>query len=76
MSKEEQKESGYLLTTRQAAKFMGVSETMIRDLTRRKYNPLPYVNVPGCKYPKYTKELLTKYFNSFIVDEQGEKQCI
>lgn len=76
MSKEEQKESGYLLTTRQAAKFMGVSETMIRDLTRRKYNPLPYVNVPGCRYPKYTKELLTKYFNSFIVDEQGEKQCI
>lgn len=67
------KKANYLLTTRQAAEYMGVGENMIRDLTRRKYNPLPHLNVPGCKYPKYTKELLTKYFNSFVVEPEGEK---
>lgn len=65
--------STYLLTTRQAAEYIGVGENMIRDLSRRKYNPLPHLNVPGCKYPKYTKELLTKYFNSFVVNTEGEK---
>lgn len=65
--------STYLLTTRQAAEYIGVGENMIRDLSRRKYNPLPYINVPGCKYPKYTRELLTKYFNSFVVESEGEK---
>ena len=65
--------STYLLTTRQAAEYIGVGENMIRDLSRRKYNPLPYINVPGCKYPKYTKELLTKYFSSFVVEPEGEK---
>ena len=64
---------GKLITTRQAAAYMGVGENMIRDLSRRKYNPLPHLNVPGCKYPKYTKELLTKYFNSFVVNTEGEK---
>lgn len=69
----ENRKKTYLLTTRQAAAYMGVGENMIRDLSRRKYNPLPHLNVPGCKYPKYTKELLTKYFNSFVVNTEGEK---
>lgn len=67
------KKANYLLTTRQAAEYIGVGENMIRDLSRRKYNPLPYINVPGCKYPKYTKELITEYFNSFVVNTEGEK---
>lgn len=58
----------YLLTTRQAAKFLGVGETLIRTLTARKHNPLPYLNIPNCAYPYFTKEMLIKYFNSFSTE--------
>lgn len=68
---DENKETTYLLTTRQAAAYVGVGENVIRDLTRRKYNPLPHINVPGCRFPKYTRELLTDYFSSLAVDAEG-----
>lgn len=67
----ENRKKTYLLTTRQAAEYIGVGENMIRDLTRRKYNPLPHINIPGCQYPKYTRELLTDYFSSLAVDTEG-----
>lgn len=68
---DENKKKTYLLTTRQAAEYIGVGENMIRDLSRRKYNPLPHINIPGCQYPKYTRELLTDYFSSLAVDTEG-----
>lgn len=68
---DENRKKTYLLTTRQAAAYVGVGENMIRDLTRRKYNPLPHINIPGCQYPKYTRELLTDYFSSLAVDTEG-----
>lgn len=68
---DENKETTYLLTTRQAAAYVGVGENVIRDLSRRKYNPLPHINIPGCQYPKYTRELLTDYFSSLTVDTEG-----
>ena len=68
---DENKETTYLLTTRQAAAYVGVGENVIRDLTRRKCNPLPHINVPGCRFPKYTRELLTDYFSSLAVDTEG-----
>lgn len=65
----------YLLTTRQAAKFLGVGETLIRILMSREHNPLPYLNIPNCAYPYFTKEILIKYFNSFSTEpKKGEKR--
>lgn len=68
---DENQATTYLLTTRQAAAYVGVGENVIRDLSRRKYNPLPHINVPGCRFPKYTRELLTDYFSSLAVDTEG-----
>lgn len=68
---DENQATTYLLTTRQAAAYVGVGENVIRDLSRRKYNPLPHINIPGCRYPKYTRELLTDYFSSLAVDTEG-----
>lgn len=65
-TEEEKKESGYLLTTRQAAAYMGVGENVIRDLSRRAHDPLPYINIPGTAFPRYTRQILTDYFNSFV----------
>lgn len=62
----------YLLTTRQAAKFLGVGETLIRILMSRKHNPLPYLNIPNTPYPRFTREILIKYFNSFSTEAQKE----
>ena len=68
---DENQATTYLLTTRQAAAYVGVGENVIRNLSRRKYNPLPHINIPGCQYPKYTRELLTDYFSSLAVDAEG-----
>lgn len=68
---DENKVATYLLTTRQAAAYVGVGENVIRNLSRRKYNPLPHINIPGCRFPKYTRELLTDYFSSLAVDAEG-----
>lgn len=65
----------YLLTTRQAAKFLGIGETLVRTLMTRKYNPLPYLNIPSCAYPYFTKEMLIKYFNSFSTEAVKGKNC-
>lgn len=69
---DKNKKATYLLTTRQAAKFLGVGETLIRTLMSRKHNPLPYLNIPGAAFPRFTREILIKYFNSFSTEAQKE----
>lgn len=50
-----------LMTTREAAHYLGVSEHLLRALTRRKLNSLPVVKLPGHKHPLFTKEVLDDY---------------
>lgn len=58
---------GKLLTTRQAAAYMGVGESTIRLLLRgRAGDALPYIKMPGYGNPLFTEELLDQYINSHI----------
>lgn len=50
-----------LMTTREAARYMGISEHLLRALTRRELNSLPVVKLPGHKHPLFTKEVLDDY---------------
>lgn len=70
---DKDKAEHYLLTTRQAAKFLGIGEVLVRTLMARKHNPLPYLNIPNCAYPYFTKEMLIKYFNSFSTEAMKGK---
>lgn len=40
---------------------MGVSEHLLRALTRRELNSLPVIKLPGHKHPLFTKEVLDDY---------------
>ena len=58
---------GKLLTTRQAAAYMGVGESAIREFLREKDNDaLPYVKLPGYGNPLFTEELLDQYISSHV----------
>ena len=46
---------------RQAAKYLGIGEERVRELSALKRNPLPAIWLAGSKYPLYTKELLREY---------------
>lgn len=68
MASEEEKEitssseeEPLLLSTRQAAKYLGVGEEKVRELTAQKRNPLPAIWLPRAKFPLYTKEILKEY---------------
>ena len=50
-----------LMTTKEAAHYMGVSEHLLRALTRRELNSLPVIKLPGHKHPLFTKEVLDDY---------------
>lgn len=50
-----------LMTTREAARYMGISEHLLRALTRRELNSLPVVKLPGHKHPLFTREVLDDY---------------
>ena len=54
-------EEPLLLSTRQAAKYLGIGEERVRELSALKRNPLPAIWLAGSKYPLYTKELLREY---------------
>ncbi|ERL15472.1 DNA-binding protein [Atopobium sp. BV3Ac4] len=56
-----------LITTRQAARYLGIGEEKIRELTEQKYNPLPCVRLPNAKYPYYTKETLYAYIQKLAL---------
>lgn len=56
-----------LLTTRQAARYIGIGEDRVRELTEQAHNPLPVIYLPRARYPYYTKELIDKYFMSLAV---------
>lgn len=56
-----------LLTTRQAAKYLGINEERVRELTAQKRHPLPAIWLPRAKYPRYTKEILKEYVCSLAV---------
>jgi hypothetical protein len=64
----ESRADSYLMTTRQAAYFLGIAEHSLRDLMHRKINPLPYINLPTSSSPKFTKQLLIEYINSCCTD--------
>lgn len=58
---------GKLLTTRQAAAYMGVGESAIRVFLRGvEGDALPYIKMPGYGNPLFTEELLDQYINSHI----------
>ena len=58
---------GKLLTTRQAAAYMGVGERAIRVFLRGvEGDALPYIKMPGYCNPLFTEELLDQYINSHI----------
>lgn len=58
---------GRLITTRQAATYMGVSDNTVRSLLRgRAGDALPYIKMPGYGNPLFTEELLDQYINSHI----------
>ena len=58
---------GKLITTRQAAAYMGVGESAIRSLLRGgEGDALPYIKLPGYGNPLFTEELLDQYINSHI----------
>lgn len=61
----------YLLTTRQAAKFIGVGEDTLRGLMNRAHNPLPFINLPGCAYPRFTRRQLMNYIDSLSTEQEG-----
>ncbi len=50
-----------LLSTRQAAHYLGIGEEKVRELTAQKRNPLPAIWLPRAKFPLYTKEILKEY---------------
>ena len=50
-----------LLSTRQAGDFMGVSEERIREFTYNKTSPLPFIRLPGMKFPMYLRKDLVAY---------------
>lgn len=50
-----------LMTTKEAARYMGISEHLLRALTRRELNSLPVIKLPGHKHPLFTKEVLDDY---------------
>lgn len=52
-----------LLTTRQAAAYLGIGEEKVRELTAQKRNPLPVIWLPNFRYPLYTKETLNEYMH-------------
>lgn len=56
-----------LLSTRQAAKYLGVGEEKVRELTAQKRNPLPAIWLPRAKFPLYTKEILKEYVCSLAI---------
>ena len=59
--------STYLLTTRQAAEYIGVGESAIRVFLRGvEGDALPYIKMPGYGNPLFTEELLDQYINSHI----------
>lgn len=60
-------EAPLLLTTRQAAKFLGIGEERVRELSALERNPLPAIWLAGSHYPLYTKELLRNYINGLAV---------
>lgn len=55
------KEEPLLLSTRQAARYLGIGEEKVRELTAQKRNPLPAIWLPRAKFPLYTKEILKEY---------------
>lgn len=58
---------GKLITTRQAAAYMGVGESAIRSFLRGgEGDALPYIKLPGYGNPLFTEELLDQYINSHI----------
>lgn len=64
---DENKKKSYLLTTRQAAAYMGVGESTIRLLLKGSAgDALPYIKMPGYGNPLFTEELLDQYINSHI----------
>ncbi|WP_308805751.1 DNA-binding protein [Atopobium minutum] len=60
-------EGPLLITTRQAARYLGIGEEKVRELTEQRYNPLPCVRLPNAKYPYYTKETLYAYIQKLAL---------
>lgn len=60
----------YLLTTRQAAAWIGISEHRFRELSNSKYHPIPYIQLIAGGYRYYTVEILKEYLSSLIIREE------
>lgn len=50
-----------LLTATEAAAFLGVAVSYVREKSRRRHNPIPTVTLPGLKQVRYTKESLIEW---------------
>lgn len=66
--------TGHLLTTRQAAEFLGIGERTIREWIHCDYKPLNYLNLPNISSPRFTREMLIEYVNSCSVYPQKRKE--
>lgn len=65
-----------LLTTREAAKYLGVHEEKIRELARRKVHPLPHIEIRTSGTSKarvyFTKKLIDDFIYAHCVVEGYE----
>ncbi len=60
-------EEHLLLTTKQAAQYLGIAPEKVRELAAQEHNPLPQVWLPRAKFPYYTKDSIRKWIQSITV---------
>ncbi len=66
-------EGPLLITTREAARYLGIGEEKVRELAAQKRNPLPCIRLPNSKYPYYTKETLYAYMQKLALASTAGK---
>lgn len=66
----------YLLSVKEAARFVGVGEKTLISLTRREHHALPYINIPNSKCIKFTRQLLVEYFDSLATNYSTQKNSL
>lgn len=62
---------GLLLSTREAARYIGLSEKKFRELVHMKDSPIPTLYIPHVSYPKYSKESLDRYVDEIDCQVRG-----
>lgn len=60
-----------LMTTREAAKYIGISEHRFREIASMKDSPIPSLYLPHLKFPKYSRESLDRYVDDIDCQVRG-----